>query len=150
MTWKGGFQLMQILGLLGMYFDTAVIFVKNFSLLFRFALAILWKNSYLLDHIFSILYDGIKICTFRINLVSIIQNLQRFPIPQTRNWQRTFLYARYSWTALVKYQRYHDKPASFLKSRSNSKWLQKPLQSQLHKIESFAISPPFRQMVKNH
>ena len=32
---------MQILGLLGMYFDAAVVFVKNFSLLFRLALAIL-------------------------------------------------------------------------------------------------------------
>ena len=32
---------MQILGLSGMYFDAAVVFVKNFSLLFRLALAIL-------------------------------------------------------------------------------------------------------------
>ena len=31
---------MQILGLLGMYFDAAVVFVKNFSLLFRLTLAI--------------------------------------------------------------------------------------------------------------
>ena len=30
----------QILGLLGMYFDAAAVFVKNFSLLFRLALAI--------------------------------------------------------------------------------------------------------------
>ena len=32
---------MQILGLLGMYFDAVVVFVTNSSLLFRFALAIL-------------------------------------------------------------------------------------------------------------
>ena len=37
----GGFQLMQILGLLGMDFDAAVVFVTNSSLLFRFAVAIL-------------------------------------------------------------------------------------------------------------
>ena len=35
------FQLMQILGLLGMYFDAVVVFVKKTSLLFRLALAIL-------------------------------------------------------------------------------------------------------------
>ena len=28
-VWKGGFQLMLILGLLGMYFDAAVVFVTN-------------------------------------------------------------------------------------------------------------------------
>ena len=32
---------MQILGLLGMYFDAAVVFVTNSTLLFRFALAML-------------------------------------------------------------------------------------------------------------
>ena len=32
---------MQILGLLGMYFDAAVVFVTSHSLLFRLALAIL-------------------------------------------------------------------------------------------------------------
>ena len=37
---------MQILGLLGMYFDAAVIFVANVSLLFRLALAILWRQYY--------------------------------------------------------------------------------------------------------
>ena len=40
---KKGFQLMQILGLLGMYFDTVVVFVTKFSLLFKLALAILWE-----------------------------------------------------------------------------------------------------------
>ena len=39
-VWKGGFQLMQILGLLGMSFDAAVVFVTSHSLLFRLALAI--------------------------------------------------------------------------------------------------------------
>ena len=32
---KGGFHLMQILGLLGMYFDAVAVFVTNFLLLFR-------------------------------------------------------------------------------------------------------------------
>ena len=41
-VWKGGFQLMLILGLLGMYFDAAVVFVTSQTLLFRLALAILW------------------------------------------------------------------------------------------------------------
>ena len=41
-VWKGGFQSMLILGLLGMYFDAAVVFVSNFILLFRLALAVLW------------------------------------------------------------------------------------------------------------
>ena len=40
-VWKGGFQLIQILGLLGMYFDAVVVEVKTFLLLFRLALAIL-------------------------------------------------------------------------------------------------------------
>ena len=40
-VWKGGFQLMQILGLIGMYFDTVVVEVKKNLLLFRLALAIL-------------------------------------------------------------------------------------------------------------
>ena len=34
---------MLILGLLGMYFDAAVVFVTKFSLFFRLAVAILWK-----------------------------------------------------------------------------------------------------------
>jgi hypothetical protein len=33
---------MQILGLLGTYFDAAVVFVKNTLLLFRLDLSILW------------------------------------------------------------------------------------------------------------
>ena len=36
---------MQILGLLGMYFDAAVVFVTNSSLLFRFAMAILCNGT---------------------------------------------------------------------------------------------------------
>ena len=38
---KRGFQLMLILGLLGVYFDAAVIFVTKSSLLLRLTLAIL-------------------------------------------------------------------------------------------------------------
>ena len=41
-VWKGGFQLMQILGLLGMYFDAVVVEVEKFLLFFfKLALAIL-------------------------------------------------------------------------------------------------------------
>ena len=43
LVWKEGFQLMQILGFLGMYFDAAV--VTNSLLLFRLALAILCNGS---------------------------------------------------------------------------------------------------------
>jgi hypothetical protein len=43
-VWKGGFHLMQILGLLGMYFDAVVVFVINSSFLFRFAVAMLWAG----------------------------------------------------------------------------------------------------------
>ena len=39
---KGRFQLMLILGLLGMYFDAAVVFVTKSLLFFRLAVAILW------------------------------------------------------------------------------------------------------------
>ena len=39
-VWKGGFQLMQILSLLGIYFDVVVELKKNL-LLFRLVLAIL-------------------------------------------------------------------------------------------------------------
>ena len=47
MNWglKGGFQLMQILGLLGMYFDAVVVEVEKCLLFFRVALAILWVGS---------------------------------------------------------------------------------------------------------
>ena len=36
---------MLILGLLGMYFDAAVVFVMKSSLLFRLAVAILWGGT---------------------------------------------------------------------------------------------------------
>ena len=42
----GGFQLMQILILLGMYFDAVVLFVTSQTLLFRLALAILCNNTF--------------------------------------------------------------------------------------------------------
>ena len=44
---EGGFQMMQILGLLGgaMYFDAAVVFVTDLPLLFRLDMAILWYAS---------------------------------------------------------------------------------------------------------
>ena len=38
-VWKGGFQYMQILGLyIHINFDTVIVFVTNFSLLFQLAL----------------------------------------------------------------------------------------------------------------
>ena len=40
-VWQGGFQLLLILGLLGMYFDVAMVFVTKSSLLFRLDVAIL-------------------------------------------------------------------------------------------------------------
>ena len=40
-VWKGGFQLIHILGLLGMNFDAVVVEVEKNVLLFRLALAIL-------------------------------------------------------------------------------------------------------------
>ena len=58
-VWKGGFQLIQILGLLGMYFDAVGVEFQTFLLLFRLALVILcyacnfkwqgnsWKNFFL-------------------------------------------------------------------------------------------------------
>ena len=46
LVWKGGFQLMQILVLLGMYFDAAVVFITSQLLLFRLALAVLWFMYY--------------------------------------------------------------------------------------------------------
>ena len=46
-VWKGGFQLMLIVGLLGMYFDAAVVFVTSQTLFLRLALAILcWAISF--------------------------------------------------------------------------------------------------------
>ena len=42
---------MLILGLLGMYFDAAVVFVKTFSLLFRLALAVLWEKLMNIEYI---------------------------------------------------------------------------------------------------
>ena len=44
----GGFQLMQILGLLDMYFESSVVYVTKLLLLFRLAIAILW--AILLGH----------------------------------------------------------------------------------------------------
>ena len=37
---------MQILGILGIYFDAVVVFVTNFSLLFKLSLAILWGATF--------------------------------------------------------------------------------------------------------
>ena len=46
-VWKGRFQLMLILGRLGMYFDTVVVFVTSQTLLFRLALTILCPRIFI-------------------------------------------------------------------------------------------------------
>ena len=43
---------MLILGLLGMYFDAAVVFVTKSSLVFRLAMAILWNEEMAFLHRF--------------------------------------------------------------------------------------------------
>ena len=55
LTFRGTFkfQLVQILVLLGMYFNAAVVFVTSHSLLFRLALAMLWALSNSLSNIIS-------------------------------------------------------------------------------------------------
>ena len=45
-VWKGRFQLMLILVLLGMYFNAVVKFVTSQTLLFRLDLAILWNECW--------------------------------------------------------------------------------------------------------
>ena len=54
--------MMQILGLLGMYFDAAVVFVTNSSLLFRLAMAILCLYIgcfyYMIDNFITILNNN--------------------------------------------------------------------------------------------
>ena len=64
-VWKGGFQLMQILGLLGMYFDNMVVEVEKYLLFFRLALAILW---YLL-----VLFKKLQFDNFE-NLILLVAN----------------------------------------------------------------------------
>ena len=60
-VWKEGFQLMLIISLLGMDFDTVVVFVTNSSHLFRFAVAMLWhSNSLLSDVIFNLVPSSKK------------------------------------------------------------------------------------------
>ena len=43
---RGRFQLMLILGLLGVYFDAAMVFVTNSQLFFRLAMTILWEKKW--------------------------------------------------------------------------------------------------------
>ena len=43
-VWKGEFQLIQILGLLGMYFDAVVVFVMKFTTLLRLSWATVWPG----------------------------------------------------------------------------------------------------------
>ena len=54
-VWKVGFWLIQILGLLGMYFDAVVVDVHTFLILFRLALAMLCTIFYfiLVKYVFT-------------------------------------------------------------------------------------------------
>jgi hypothetical protein len=45
-VWERRFQLIEILVLLGMYFDAVVVFVTSQTLLFRLTLAILWQVDF--------------------------------------------------------------------------------------------------------
>ena len=67
-VWKVGFQFMLILGLLGMYFDAAVVFVRKSSLFLRLAVAILCL------HLFSAL--------------EFLNGLRFSHLSATRKWQR--------------------------------------------------------------
>ena len=77
---RGGFQLIQILGLLGMYFDAVVVEFKTFLLLFRLALAILWLyyvwnciffDEYILFNIFQYAYVKLETFTTKPQLLMI-------------------------------------------------------------------------------
>ena len=52
---------MLILGLLGMYFDAAVVFFTNSSLFFRMAMAVLWCSSNLAIKLNAVLYDVTRV-----------------------------------------------------------------------------------------
>ena len=55
---------MQILGLLGMYFDAAIVFVTNSLFLFRFAMAMLWSEKILeTGTVFFVKYQIVKLST---------------------------------------------------------------------------------------
>ena len=104
--WKGGFQLMQILGLLGMYFDAVVVFVTNSSLLFRLAVAILWfalfqecwsvhaANIY--DRIFvmvlSYIFFYFKVPNVRMYLLNPFLKLVMWKKCRTMPWQKSLFF----------------------------------------------------------
>ena len=67
-----GFQLMLILGLLGMYFDAAEVFVTIQTLLLRLAVAILWKAYYSILHYLKSAAFTIRIYTNAAHTVSQI------------------------------------------------------------------------------
>ena len=72
---------MLILGLLGMYFDTAVVFVTQSSLFFRLAVAILWSGLYQI-HLFICSSDVLtgKVFVHNLNVANSIwqQNFEFF------------------------------------------------------------------------
>ena len=60
-----GFQLMLILGLLGMYFDAAMVFVTNSKLFFTLAVAILCHSTFFGDFLVSVgSFFGYDPCLF--------------------------------------------------------------------------------------
>ena len=87
--------MMQILGLLGMFFDAAVVFVTTHSLLFRLTLAILCcpKNLYLWLRLFILWQYAYHVTTLGLNRV--IRNTNIVDICQQEVQSYTFQVLRY-------------------------------------------------------
>ena len=54
--------MIQITGLVDMYFDTVVVEVQTFLLLFRLALAIMWSSTYIIPSTLYVTYLVLHIC----------------------------------------------------------------------------------------
>ena len=76
-VWKGGFQLMLILVLLGMYFDAAMVLVKTFLLLHRLALAILCTAKTSINHKLAVLTSSLS----SFWLLQFLQLVKQYYIP---------------------------------------------------------------------
>ena len=81
-VWKGRFQLMLILVLLGMYFDAVVAFVTSKTLLSRLALVILWGGIP-----YSKELTG-NSCNWNVNKLVFFKNGRQSP-PKSRFGQET-------------------------------------------------------------
>ena len=71
---KGGISIDADSGLLGMYFDAAVVFFKKTSVLFRLALAILWSKYKL--RIFSKKTHNISKIIFYLGFYEHLESLE--------------------------------------------------------------------------